>query len=58
MTIELDTSSNLTGDAKIKVVGIGGGGGNAINNMINKGLSGVDFIAANTDSQALQHNKS
>jgi cell division protein FtsZ len=58
MTIELDTSSNLTGDAKIKVVGVGGGGGNAINNMINKGLSGVDFIAANTDSQALQHNKS
>jgi cell division protein FtsZ len=38
---------------KIKVVGIGGGGGNAINNMINSQLKGVDFIVANTDSQAL-----
>ncbi len=42
--------------ATIKVVGTGGGGGNALNNMIRSGLSGVDFIAANTDSQALKHN--
>jgi len=39
--------------AKIKVVGVGGGGGNAIDTMIKSGLQGVDFIAANTDSQAL-----
>jgi cell division protein FtsZ len=39
--------------AKIKVVGIGGGGGNAVNTMISYELKGVDFIAANTDSQAL-----
>jgi cell division protein FtsZ len=42
--------------AKIRVIGIGGGGGNAINNMIKGGLEGVDFIAANTDKQALDHN--
>lgn len=42
--------------AKIKVIGIGGGGGNAINSMITFGLSGVDFIAVNTDKQALDHN--
>ena len=40
----------------IKVVGVGGGGGNALNNMVLSGLSGVEFIAANTDAQALQHN--
>ena len=43
--------------ARIKVIGIGGGGGNAINNMINANLLGVDFIAANTDSQALETSK-
>ncbi len=42
--------------ASIKVVGVGGGGGNAVNTMIDSGLGGVQFIAANTDSQALQHN--
>lgn len=41
-------------DAKIKVIGIGGGGGNAINNMIAARLKGVEFIAANTDSQDLE----
>ena len=40
-------------DAKIKVIGVGGGGGNAINNMIASKLRGVDFIAANTDCQDL-----
>jgi cell division protein FtsZ len=40
--------------AKIKVIGVGGGGGNAINTMIRMGLSGVEFIAANTDRQALE----
>jgi cell division protein FtsZ len=43
-------------NAKIKVVGMGGGGGNAINTMIEFGLDGVDFIAANTDMQALRAN--
>ena len=43
-------------NAKIKVVGIGGGGGNAINNMIAKGLSNVEYIALNTDAQALKQN--
>jgi len=43
--------------AKIRVVGIGGGGGNAVNTMIELGVRGVDFIAANTDSQALQTNR-
>jgi cell division protein FtsZ len=40
--------------AKIKVIGVGGGGGNAVNTMIKSGLDGVEFIVANTDSQALQ----
>ncbi len=40
--------------ARIKVLGIGGGGGNAINNMIQAGLDGVEFIAANTDFQVLE----
>ncbi|MFA5480300.1 MAG: cell division protein FtsZ [Candidatus Muiribacteriota bacterium] len=39
--------------AEIKVVGVGGGGGNAVNRMIISGLSGVDFLALNTDAQAL-----
>jgi cell division protein FtsZ len=43
--------------AKIKVIGVGGGGGNAVNRMVDVGLSGVEFIVANTDLQALDHNK-
>ena len=43
--------------AVIKVVGIGGGGGNAINYMIEKGLTGAEFIAMNTDAQALRSSK-
>ncbi|MEL6219274.1 MAG: hypothetical protein AAFR79_12550, partial [Pseudomonadota bacterium] len=43
--------------AKIMVFGVGGAGGNAVNNMIEKQLPGVEFIAANTDSQALAHSK-
>ena len=43
--------------AKIKVIGVGGGGGNAINNMIASELQGVEFIAANTDAQALEMSK-
>ena len=43
----------LINEAVIKVIGIGGGGGNAINTMISQGLQGVEFLAANTDIQAL-----
>ena len=43
--------------ARIKAIGIGGGGGNAVNTMIEEGLRGVDFIVANTDSQALDVSK-
>ncbi len=42
--------------ATIRVVGVGGGGGNAVNNMLTKGIQGVEFIAVNTDAQALQAN--
>ncbi len=42
--------------ARIKVVGVGGAGGNAVNRMIEAGLSGVEFIAVNTDAQVLEHN--
>src|SRR6056297_641800 len=44
-------------NAKIKVIGVGGGGGNAVNNMINKGLDSVEYIALNTDAQALKSNR-
>ena len=43
--------------AKIKVIGIGGSGGSAVNRMIDKGIKGVEFIAINTDIQALHYNK-
>ena len=44
-------------NAKIRVIGVGGGGGNALNRMIEAGIEGVDFIAVNTDLQALTANK-
>ena len=47
---------SLLRGAHIKVVGVGGGGGNAIKRMMRSGLQGVDFVAANTDQQALQSN--
>lgn len=43
--------------AKIKVIGVGGGGGSAVNRMIDAGVRGVEFIAINTDVQALHYNK-
>ncbi len=55
MTINIsiqDVAQNL--HPKITVLGVGGSGGNAVNNMINANLEGVDFLIANTDSQALQ----
>ena len=47
----------ITPVANIKVVGIGGGGGNAVNRMIKAGLKGIEFIAINTDAQALYHSE-
>jgi len=52
---ELDDTSGLS--AKIKVIGVGGGGGNAVNNMINQNLKGVEFIVANTDAQAIEQSQ-
>jgi cell division protein FtsZ len=43
--------------ARIKVIGVGGAGGAAINRMVDSGVSGVDFVAVNTDAQALHHSK-
>jgi cell division protein FtsZ len=52
MTLE----ENLKAGARIKVIGVGGGGGNAVNRMVNAGLGDVEFIVANTDQQALLNN--
>lgn len=49
-----NTSSIVPSPAKIKVIGVGGGGGNAVNRMIKSGLTGVDFWAMNTDAQVLE----
>ena len=43
--------------AKIKVIGVGGGGSNAVNRMIEEGIQGVEFIAVNTDAQSLTLSK-
>ncbi len=53
--LEFD-DDQLPESAKIKVIGVGGGGGNAINTMITEGIDSVEFIAANTDLQALENN--
>ena len=45
---------NYTPSAEIKVIGVGGGGGNAVSQMIDANIDGVEFIAANTDAQALR----
>ncbi|MFC4651328.1 cell division protein FtsZ [Lactococcus nasutitermitis] len=55
--MEFSFDTDLTTGAVIKVIGVGGGGGNAINRMIEEGVSGVEFIAANTDVQALRSSK-
>ncbi|WP_458699483.1 cell division protein FtsZ [Sulfurospirillum sp. 1307] len=52
----IEESKNVYG-AKIKVIGVGGGGGNMVNHMISEGVSGIDLIVANTDAQALEHSK-
>ena len=57
MPLEMDLFGEPGAGAKIRVVGVGGGGGNAVNRMIVAGLAGVDFIAVNTDMQALKSNR-
>jgi cell division protein FtsZ len=56
MIFELE--ENTTQGARMKVVGVGGGGGNAVNRMIDEQLQGVEFISVNTDQQALHTSKS
>ncbi|MGI9392720.1 MAG: cell division protein FtsZ, partial [Parvibaculales bacterium] len=57
MSIKLGVPSKRELRPRLVVMGVGGAGGNAINNMIESGLSGVEFIAANTDAQVLSLNK-
>ncbi len=53
--LQFDTHSDQL--ASIKVIGVGGGGSNAVNRMIEHGVQGVEFIAVNTDAQALNLSK-
>ena len=55
MAFELDNDCEIT--TQIKVIGVGGGGGNAVNRMISSGVLGAEFIAVNTDKQVLVHSK-
>ena len=54
--LRLTLDDNRRPGARIKIVGVGGGGGNAVNRMLTAELGGVEFIVANTDAQALSHN--
>ena len=54
MEIRIIIPENQELKPRIIVFGVGGAGGNAVNNMISKNLEGIDFIAGNTDAQALQ----
>ncbi len=49
--------AKIEGRARIKVFGVGGGGGNAVNTMVESGITGVEFISGNTDLQALEHSR-
>jgi cell division protein FtsZ len=53
----MEITPEITPVANIKVIGVGGGGGNAVNRMIKSGLKGIDFISINTDAQALYHSE-
>ena len=53
-SIRISFNEDTRNDAKIKVIGVGGGGGNAVNRMIDAGVEGIEFIVANTDLQALR----
>ncbi len=58
MTLNLSMSEHEDLKPRITVFGVGGAGGNAVNNMIDKALEGVEFVVANTDAQALQQSRS
>jgi cell division protein FtsZ len=53
-SIRISFNEETRNDAKIKVIGVGGGGGNAVNRMIDAGVEGIEFVVANTDLQALR----
>src|SRR5207237_6378208 len=52
--IRISFNDEARNDAKIKVIGVGGGGGNAVNRMIDSGMKDIEFVVANTDLQALR----
>ena len=56
INIFIDDEPPITG-ARIKVIGVGGGGGNAVNRMIDTGIEGIEFVVANTDLQALKRSR-
>ena len=55
--MDIDTTFDLPKSPNniIKVIGVGGGGGNAVNHMFNQNIIGVDYVICNTDAQALQN---
>lgn len=53
--MKFELMESYTQNAIIKVIGVGGGGGNAVNHMVNSNIDGVDFVCTNTDAQALQN---
>src|SRR6516162_10141715 len=55
--IRISFNEEARNDAKIKVIGVGGGGGNAVNRMIDAGIEGIEFVVANTDLQALKRSR-
>ncbi len=57
MTVNLEEQADDRLNPRIVVIGVGGAGGNAVNNMIQSNLEGVEFVAANTDAQALEHTR-
>ena len=58
MTIEMIEVEEFNQGTRIKVIGVGGGGGNAVGHMIAAGVNGVEFVCANTDAQALNQSAS
>ncbi|MEY3146479.1 MAG: hypothetical protein RL342_2150, partial [Pseudomonadota bacterium] len=57
MAIEMIEEESFHQGTRIKVIGVGGGGGNAVSHMINSAVRGVEFICANTDAQVLDGNQ-
>src|SRR5690554_3131551 len=57
MSSMFELMDNYESDAVIKVIGVGGGGGNAVQHMVSESIEGVEFLAANTDAQALRRHE-